>query len=458
MPVEVISEGRLKVTDPLNEADRAMITHELGDAATAVSDTKVVELHGVNYGTINGGTAYVYGCRVDFVITGQIYVYDGGVIGEAVENGTVIHLHGGTVNTVTHGVTIVNAGTVTDANGGVVIVKGGLVTNANGATVHVQGGMVTNATAGTVNVNVGTVTNANGATVHVKGGSVANFTGGTLDVTAGSVAVNGGTVTSVSGNGYAVVHAGGITDVFGSARVDVLGGQVDTVNITGDAGYANVHAGGTVDTVTLGKVVLSGGTVTNANGGTITGGGTVIYATGDVSIAFQYPSAVWTVNLAAYGRVILENGGTVNSVISGGAVSFRLEGEMNGAVTLKNGGTVAGVLGGTVVAHGGEVYNIFGGTVHSFGSTVQNVRGGTVVARGGEVIDVFGGTIQGGGNVEVYLKVNVRRRSDGKYYAGDLPAPILTSLDGGPIAFDGPGFTKGISATLPNGRPLLMAS
>ena len=221
--------------------------------------------------------------------------------------------------------------------------------------------------------------NGGGAVSNAPGGTITGFRDGVNVQNAAGTVENSGSIDSNFGNGVGLGYGGYLTNASGGT---ITGGgsgvgvynAVGTVENSGRIGGiqgngVNLGDGGTVENAGsikgfFGVQFSNGGTLTNALGGTITGG---------------------------YAGIGVDN--AAGTVANAGSIG----GAYNYGVFLRDGGAVTNAAGGTITGgYDGVIAKYAAGSVYNSGSIGGTDRFGVQLDTGGAVTNAVGGTITGG--------------------------------------------------------------
>jgi hypothetical protein len=356
-----------------------------------VTYARIVSGSYINHGTLigDGGIKFVGpGQLANFgTVTGTagngVYLTGGGGIANFA-GGLISGLTGALVG---HGRgTIVNGGVISGSVLGIDLRQGGMITNRSGGTISGDAG-ITLGRAGTV-VNAGRITNVyGGAAIDLLGGGTVHNSG-TIDGYGDGIRAHGGSVTNVAG---------------ATIRSHYTGGEIGGSAIYGAASVTNSGA-----IVGLNAVVFdTEGTVTNQAGGSIAAGltdfgGLFLIGVGGVwgrhgavtvnnagVITNLTPNDTYS-NQHGGSAVLLEDGGQIYNAASGhiDAGTYGGFGVRAGASTrLTNAGDVHGYIG--IMLNQGTVSNLATGTITGYyGAAITLVQGGVVV-NAGQIRNVY---------------------------------------------------------------------
>ena len=352
------------------------------------------------------------------------------------------------------GITVTNtAGTISGGAGGILSgsgIYGGLldINNAAGAQISGPVAITTGGTSSLTLNNSGrvlggatgaivangsgavSITNNAGGQIVSSGGAVISTVGSATITNAGLIGngtVDGGGVYTAGGSGYAINVAGGTitnsgTITGGSAGVYSSNGLTltNTGTITGDTNLqpglyrdgvavlgapATILNAGTISAPVYSAVVIQGGSVTNAAGGTLSGGSESTYG---VAVQFSTTGGSFT----NYGTATGAGAGAVRVNDAGSAATITLHaGSTTGAILLNSGNdtvaiyngrgtdslaTVDGASGITLQAAGTLAAASFGAINMGTGTNTLTLRGtGDGTAANGAAGTMATGSIAG---------------------------------------------------------------
>ena len=352
------------------------------------------------------------------------------------------------------GITVTNtAGTISGGAGGILSgsgIYGGLldINNAAGAQISGPVAITTGGTSSLTLNNSGrvlggatgaivangsgavSITNNAGGQIVSSGGAVISTVGSATITNAGLIGsgtVDGGGVYTAGGSGYAINVAGGTitnsgTITGGSAGVYSSNGLTltNTGTITGDTNLqpglyrdgvavlgapATILNAGTISAPVYSAVVIQGGSVTNAAGGTLSGGSESTYG---VAVQFSTTGGSFT----NYGTATGAGAGAVRVNDAGSAATITLHaGSTTGAILLNSGNdtvaiyngrgtdslaTVDGASGITLQAAGTLAAASFGAINMGTGTNTLTLRGtGDGTAANGAAGTMATGSITG---------------------------------------------------------------
>jgi hypothetical protein len=330
----------------------------------------------------DSGSGIELGKAGNSVATGVVINHEGGQIAGVYDGvrifgpGTVINLAGGYIGSGSNAgvaiaglATVANYGTVTGGRFAVVEDSGGLIANAAGGTLSGPDA-VSGAGAATV-INDGLVTGGlNGV---LNPGKIINRADGTINgggygaflQEIGTV-VNYGTVTG----GHAAIEQ--VNGLVTNAAGGILSGGTIGVRINNDVpGPATVINAGYIAGPSRGVVVHGSDTVVNSAGGTIEASGTQgygVFATGGDTVAN------YGIVTAGFAAVFLEPRGAITNA-AGGTLSGGTYGvAFNGSGTLTNDGTIQGANDAVLFAYNDPTDRVI---VDPGASFIGNVDGGS---------------------------------------------------------------------------------
>ena len=327
---------------------------------------------GVQFGVLGAGSAFVSNASGAGIYGSSVGVRSGGVpltilnagsiigknfIGVWLESGgTLTNEAGGTVagysgfdGGPSAASTIVNAGQILGGFQDIILVGGGYVSNASTGTIFAAGDAIYapgsfggGGIRATTVINAGTIEGTNGSGIDMfVGGFVSNtalalISGGRAGVTAATLAatiVNAGVISSY--NAVELSAGGALTN----AAAGTIAGAENGFD-GGSAAAATVLNAGTIRGIGgTGVYLRGGGYLSNASGGSITGGFGVSEGTYGVSVAAATMINAGTISgTREYG---IRTGGGYISNASSGMITGSSEGIV-GASTVINAGTIAG--------------------------------------------------------------------------------------------------------------------
>ena len=300
---------------------------------------------------------------------------------------------------------VTNSGTITLATGGTVA---GIGAATSWSVVNTGAILVPSGTA-TYGISLG------------AGGSISNAAGAAIQAgRAAGIFGGAGTITNyglLAGSTYggAVLGKGGLVS---NASGGTISGVTHAILIKNAAG--TVINSGTIGDTTKAAIVLQlGGSVTNNSTGVIREANTGIYVTGAsgavVNSGYMYASSGHSVELDSGGSVTNASGGTIlgqhaqiysASTLAAGVVTLTNSGFIGASATtssvvalLASGGTVSNLLGGTISGGGpGVVFKNGIGSVDNAGLITSGQGGGLALLGGGTVVNEAGGRILGAGS------------------------------------------------------------
>lgn len=239
------------------------------------------------------------------------------------------------------------------------------ITIESDLSVEVYGGGNIAKTEGTTNINI----NSGNHTGDIYGGGNLGIIDGNTNVN-----INGGTQTRVFGGGNQANVTTSNVNINGGNTTEIYAGgnsaSVDTTYVTLQGGTANTIYGGSNQT----------GTIQNSNVVTLSGTANEIYGGNNLG---------GTTNKSN----ITINGGTINTAVYGGGnqvetpeTYVEIQKTYNEIPSIFGGGNQAGSTTTNIIANGGTVENIYGGS--NLSGTVENSN---VTANNGTIQNIFGG-------------------------------------------------------------------
>ncbi|WP_339870608.1 autotransporter-associated beta strand repeat-containing protein [uncultured Brevundimonas sp.] len=415
--ITATSTGIATASGPVNvtNASTGTITSSAGDAIRLANGPSTITNSGVitgsttgygvytsfgqttvnnNAGTISGGAA---GLRMGLVSGGSY----GGLL--TVTNAAGAQISGGT------GIETVGTGALTLSNSGRVLgaATGAIVANGSGAVsiTNNAGGQIVSSGGNAIStIGTATITNAgligNGT---VSGGVyTASGTGYAISVAGGTI-TNSGTIRGASSgiyssNGLTLTNTGTISGGQGGTSMWLDG--VSSINAP-----STILNAGTISAPVYSAVVVEGGTVTNAGGGTLTGGSDSIYG---VAVQFIETGGTFT----NYGSATGAGAGAVRVNTAGAATTINLHaGSTTGSILLNS---------------GNDTVTIYNGRGSTGAATVDGASGLTLQAAGTLAAASFGAINMGGGTNTLTL----RGAGDGTAANGAAGTMAMGSITG----------------------------
>ncbi len=361
----------------------------------------------VNDGTVHGNQYGIYADAAVDLINNASGVVDGGTTGIQLNRDGNIVDNGGSITgaTAIYGgsLTLDNAGYIKGTNSGIVLTSGQASTLTNELGGTIQGG-----SQAIQNAGAGTVTAINGG--DIVGGFVSTA-GGNLDINNQSsgniVRVAFGSAIDLSNGGILTLTNAG--DIVGSGWGVVGRNSGDSIVNSGRIASGTISG----DTITVSGAnaieLQQGGTVTNLDGGQISGNGYGVFSYGTLNLDNRSGASITANNAGVYllgGPATVLNDGT----ITGGNHGVIYSGN-GGLFSLTNNGTMIGTVYNAVYAGSGTGNTVtnnamgvmIGGNaaVYADGADFTLNNAGLIQVTGGPLTSALSGVYVTGANATV---------------------------------------------------------